>query len=101
VSDEPAFLRSINYVIKSFEPSPDVWAATQARAFSKWWLDLVRNLIIVGVLQFLAEKSGLWYLKAISAFTYLMFFAYCLSYVQAIMINPFHGFKKQARGLLA
>ena len=82
------------YIKKSFNARPiDRLVSIQTRAFAKWWLDLVRNFIIVGVLQYFAEKSGLWYVKALSAITYLVFFGYCMSYLDFWTFNPFHGMK--------
>jgi hypothetical protein len=88
--------RITSYIAKSFEPHRiDAKLAPKQRAFFKWWLDLIRNLMIVGVVQYVADKSGHWYLKALSDFTYLVFVGYCMSYVTSWVFNPFHGFKSK------
>ena len=38
-------------------------------ATSKWWLDFVRNLIVVSVLVWFAGRSDIWYLSFIAYLT--------------------------------
>jgi hypothetical protein len=87
--------RLVDYFTKSFVEHPDAWVEPYVRTFCKWWLDLIRNAIIVGVLYFFAEKSGSLTLKVLSIFTFAVFFAYCLSYTRTFLVDPFHGIKNE------
>jgi hypothetical protein len=88
--------RIADYIAKSFEPHRiDAKLAPQIRAAYKWWLDIVRNLMFVAALQYVALKSGHWYLKALSDFTYFVFAGYCMSYITSWVFNPFHGIKNK------
>jgi hypothetical protein len=52
-------------------------AASKTRDAAKWFLDLMRNLIVVALLFVLAEKSDKWYLTALA---WIGFFAFGLMY---------------------
>lgn len=59
-------------------------AASQTRNLAKWFLDLMRNLIVVALLFVLAEKSDKWYLTGIAWVGFLAFWAYVSSYWNAL-----------------
>jgi hypothetical protein len=52
------------------------------RNVCKWVLDLLRNIIIVGVIQFMAVKTGSIWVKALSWISYTALLGYCSSYIQ-------------------
>jgi hypothetical protein len=45
---------------------PDALIAGKIRAFAKWWLDLIRNVTVVAVLQYVARKSDKLAVKIIA-----------------------------------
>jgi hypothetical protein len=55
-------------------------AGPKSREIAKWCLDVLRNLLIVGVLFALAEKSGKWYMHALALFGMLALWTYVYSY---------------------
>lgn len=46
--------------------APSVSTAENIRAVVKWCFDLLRNMLIVGLLQYFAVKSGSYTLRVIS-----------------------------------
>src|SRR5437763_608499 len=60
----------------------DKWAITKFRPFAKAWFEFVRNLLVVSVFIVLGRRSTNLYLFLLTPFTYLLFLAYCLSYLQ-------------------
>jgi hypothetical protein len=65
------------------EPGFEV-AASQTRDAAKWFLDLMRNLIVVALLFVLAQKSDRWYLTALAWVGFFAFWAYVSSYWNAL-----------------
>jgi hypothetical protein len=72
----------------------DYWAAQQIRSFAKWWLDLVRNALVVSALIYLAYKSDSVPLKTFAYFTGAVLFAYCTSYYNNWSFVFFPGIKR-------
>jgi len=69
------------YLEKGFSRhEADHWAALKVRAFAKWWLDLVRNAVVVAAFVYLARKSESVPLKALAYSTAAVLFGYCTSY---------------------
>jgi hypothetical protein len=59
--------------------SQDNWGFQ--RAFGKWWLDLIRNIMVVGVLRYFSLKSNDIVLQIISFITYLALVGYINSFL--------------------
>jgi hypothetical protein len=59
-------------------------AASRTRDAAKWFLDLMRNLIVVALLFVLAEKSDKWYLTALAWIGFFAFWVYVSSYWNAL-----------------
>jgi hypothetical protein len=59
----------------------DEWMAEKFRPFAKGWLDMVRNLFIVALLTYTADKSDNFALKLFAFITYLIFVVSVLSYI--------------------
>jgi hypothetical protein len=60
----------------------DLRTTGMIRKACKWFLDLLQNLIVVGVIQYMAQKSGNVWIKALSMISYIALYGYCASYVQ-------------------
>jgi hypothetical protein len=60
------------------------------RDMSKWWLDMVRNLVVVAVLQYLAVKSGDAHLKILFYVSFYALFLYIFTYLMGISV-PLRG----------
>jgi hydrogenase/urease accessory protein HupE len=60
----------------------DIFTSGMLRDFGKWVLDLMRNIIVVGVIQYMAEKTGSIWVKAASFVSYGALILYCGSYIQ-------------------
>ena len=63
---------------------------------AQWWLDLVRNLLVVGALQYVAFKTGSVLLEVLSIGTYLFFWIYFVTRGETWSFNPF-SFVRDAR----
>ena len=48
----------------------DLHITKQIREFCKWIMDLLRNVIIVGVIQYMAAKTGNVWIRAVSWISY-------------------------------
>jgi hypothetical protein len=59
-------------------------AASITRDAAKWFLDLMRNLIVVALLFVLADKSDKWYLTALAYAAFVAFWLYVTSYWNAL-----------------
>jgi hypothetical protein len=68
----------------------DRWGAEKVRAFTKWWLDLMRNVIVVAVLLYLAKKSDSWLLTIIAYASFAAVILYCLTYTTWWFFDPLH-----------
>jgi hypothetical protein len=83
MAEAPANGEKLPWYKRLFEArETDVFTSKLIRDGSKWVLDLLRNIIIVGVLQYLATKSDSIWMKGISALAYAALVAYCVSYLQ-------------------
>src|SRR5208282_50237 len=60
----------------------DIRTSGYIRNVCKWVLDLLRNIIIVGVLQFMAVKTANVWVRSASWISYAALFGYCGSYIQ-------------------
>jgi hypothetical protein len=89
----------IDYLQKAIEPHdpsiPPVMAGT--RSFAKWWMELVRNLIVVAALQYFAGRSNNLALKVFSIITLVILWGYLSTYLYSwvLTFNPFHPIKNQ------
>jgi hypothetical protein len=63
--------------------------AKHVRRLAKWWLELIRNLLVVSAINFLAQQSDSILLKGIAYASFLALFAYCTSYQNTFSINFF------------
>jgi hypothetical protein len=68
----------------------DAWIIDKFRPFSKTWLEIARNALVVGLLIFIARKSNSGMLMLLSFFTTMVFSLYCLSYV-LLSIPPYRS----------
>jgi hypothetical protein len=66
----------------------DRWGGEKLRAFSKWWLDLMRNVVVVSVLLYLARKSDGWPLTIVAYLSFGSLILYCLTYTTWWFFNP-------------
>src|SRR4029450_9584228 len=83
-----------NYLAGVFHPFPQERGITGAiQSVYTWVFAFLRNAVICGVLQYLADASGSVMLKALAAVAYLALLAYCLSYVNMWVLTPFHFVK--------
>ena len=83
-----------NYLAGVFHPFPQERVITGAiQSVYTWFFAFLRNAVICGVLQYLADASGSVMLKALAAVAYLALLAYCLSYVNMWVLTPFHFVK--------
>jgi hypothetical protein len=53
------------------------------RASYKWFLEFLRNCMVVAALFYLAQKSGNWWLYAITMMAGLALAGYCYSYLES------------------
>jgi hypothetical protein len=87
-------MRWNEFLSKSIRVNPkSAPAAALSRAVAKWWLDLARNLVVLGALQYVAFRSGNTILKGLSLATYLFFFAYFMTQFDLWAFNPFFSVK--------
>jgi hypothetical protein len=68
----------------------DTLVVRTTRQMIKWFFDLVRNVLIIGVLKYLATKSGSLLLKVIWDVAFASLGVYCLSYMQTWQFRFFH-----------
>jgi hypothetical protein len=59
----------------------DYKASLRANKFIRWWLEQIRNLLIVSAFYFLAQKSDSLLLKTLANITYFVFFGYFASWL--------------------
>jgi hypothetical protein len=68
----------------------DSWGAEKIRAIAKWWLDLMRNVVVVSVLLYLSKKSDSWPLPIVAYVSFASLVLYCLTYTTWWFFNPLH-----------
>jgi hypothetical protein len=89
------------YLAGVFHPIPEERvAAGLIQSFYGWFFPFLRNAVICGFLQYLAEKSGSVTLQAFAIVAYVALAAYCLSYVNMWAVTPFHFVKHRRLGRL-
>lgn len=85
------------YFQKLFERPPTEIAAVNAvRNFSIWFLALLRNFVLVGLLKYFYDKTGSELIFLLHQAALFVIFIYCLSYVDQWYINLF-GFLENKR----
>jgi hypothetical protein len=52
------------------------------RGFYKWFLEFIRNCMVVAALAYVAQKSANWLMYGVAGLAYLALAFYCLSYVE-------------------
>jgi membrane associated rhomboid family serine protease len=52
------------------------------RGIYKWFLEFVRNCMVVAALAYVAQKSGNWLMYGVAGLAYAALAFYCLSYVE-------------------
>jgi hypothetical protein len=72
---------------------PDMWGAGLVRAATKWWLDIMRNLIVVAVLLYLGTKTNSWPVTVISYVSFGALILYCLTYTTWWFYSPLQRFE--------
>jgi hypothetical protein len=60
------------------------------RALIRWLFDLVKNILIVGGLKFLAIKSGSVVLSLVGIVAFASIMLYCVTYMQTWQLRLFH-----------
>jgi hypothetical protein len=66
--------------------SKENWGVS--RALGKWWLDLIRNIIVVGVLRYFSLKSNDVVLQIMTYITYVALVGYINSFLfEFVSIN--------------
>jgi hypothetical protein len=78
-----------------------VLIAGKFRAFAKWWLDLIQNVMVVAVLLYFARKSDKLAVTIIADASIVMLSGYCTSFVFSWSLNPFFFIKNRRAQFLA
>lgn len=65
------------------------------RAIARWGFELLRNLVLVGLLQYAAEKSGSRVLSAISMASWILLLYFLFSYFDTWTVRPFPYIKNR------
>ncbi len=63
----------------------DRWMGETLRPFAKTWFEVLRNLFVVALLGYVANKSTYSTLKLLSFFTTGLFWLYAISYITQIL----------------
>jgi hypothetical protein len=71
----------------------DAWGAKKVQAFTKWWLDLMRNLVVVAVLLYLARKSDNSLLTIVAYASFAAVVLYCLTFTTWWFFDPLHKYE--------
>lgn len=74
----------------------DMTAMKRANRFIRWWLEQVRNLLVVSAFYFLAQRSNSQLLKVLAAITSLLFVLYIGAWQNTFSIR-FFPYIKNAR----
>jgi hypothetical protein len=59
---------------------------TVTRAFTKWWMELVQYLIVVGALEYVAQKTNEPALRILAIASLAILFVYLLSYFMPLLV---------------
>jgi hypothetical protein len=60
------------------------------RPFTKWYFDILKNVMIVAALQYLGEKTGNMVIKGVGYFSAVLISVYFLSYINMWMPSFFN-----------
>jgi hypothetical protein len=85
----------LNPVLQKREGQVALWQLV--RNFSKWFFDLLRNFVLVGLLKYFYEKSGSAVLFYLHEFALVVLFFYCLSYADQWYVNLFDFLEDKRR----
>jgi hypothetical protein len=58
----------------------DLKASQRFNRFLRWWLEQIRNLLVVSAFYFIAYRSDSLILKALANVTYFLFFGYFVTW---------------------
>lgn len=98
---EPLLTRVESYLAGAFHPIPQERVVANAiQSSCSWILSLLRNAIVCGVLQYLADASGSMTLQILAIVAYVALAAYALSYINMWVLTPFHFVKHKWLGVL-
>jgi hypothetical protein len=98
-SGKPLVAQLENYLRSAFHPVPQEAAIAQTiQALFVWLFALLRNMVICGFLQYLADVSGSIPLQIFSVIAYVAITVYCLSYIATGVLTPFHFVKHKRLG---
>src|SRR5260370_5739231 len=75
----------------SFSDS-ELQAAGYSRALTKWLFDLLRNIVMVGFLFYLAKRTNNSILHVAAAVANAMLLVYLLSYLNTWSIRPYQTY---------
>ncbi len=86
----------IQAIQRHIEPADhaDISAAALTRNITTWVFNLARNLIVIGALTFVAERSKSIYVEGALATCRIFLFLYILSYWQQIYIRTLSKYWK-------
>jgi hypothetical protein len=73
------------------------WMLAHYRAAAKWFMDFVRNVAVVAVLQAFAAKSSSWAVWGIANLAWAALYVYVFSYFQEWIFVPFPKRMSQSR----
>lgn len=98
MSESPAWLNKLNqYFIDAFLlHEGDLEAKRQINKFIRWWLEQVRNLLVVSAFYFLAQKSDSGLLKTLATVTSFLFFTYFVGWSNTFSFRFFPYIKNQS-----
>ena len=101
ISPAKLLTRFENYLAGVFHPIPEEQVVAGAiQSFYGWVFPFLRNAFICGVLKYLADASGSMTLQTLAIIAYVVLVGYCLSYIIAGALTPFHFVKYRRLGVL-
>jgi hypothetical protein len=101
ISAAKLLTRFENYLAGVFHPIPEEQVVAGAiQSFYGWVFPFLRNAFICGVLKYLADASGSLTLQTLAIIAYVVLVGYCLSYIIAGALTPFHFVKYRRLGVL-
>jgi len=78
----------------------DRWMGETFRPFAKVWFEVLRNLFVVALLSYVANKSTYSTLKLLSFFTTGLFWLYAISYFTQMMPVKSNATNVYVRGVM-
>jgi hypothetical protein len=101
ISAAKLLTRFETYLAGVFHPIPEERVVAGAiQSFYGWVFPFLRNAFICGVLKYLADASGSMMLQTLAIIAYVVLVGYCLSYIIAGALTPFHFVKYRRLGVL-